>query len=648
MFQRLALPVLAMPRVAKRLVVLLVDASLCVLTVWLAYYLRLGEWVKLSGDVVNIAGDLFMLQPMWAVGVSLLVALPIFVINGFYRAIFRYSGLAALITVVKAVGVYALIFATIFSAIGVDSVPRTVGLIQPMLLMLAIGASRMLARFWLGGLYSNQLRMGLPRVLIYGAGNAGRQLAAAMANSHEMMVVGFMDDDDRLHGHVLNGQPIYSPADLEGLVGSLQVTNVLLAIPSLGRHRRNELIQRMLNAHVQVRTLPGVSELAQGTVSISDLRELDIDDLLGRESVSPNPILLGKNIFKKVVLVTGAGGSIGSELCRQILTARPATLILIDQSEFALYEIHQELSDKLQAGDKIQLVPVLASVRDETRMREVLTLWRPQTVYHAAAYKHVPLVEDNPVEGIRNNTLGTLVAAKVAGETGVSDFVLISTDKAVRPTNVMGASKRLAEMTLQALSAVHGNTRFSMVRFGNVLGSSGSVVPKFRRQIREGGPITLTHPEMTRYFMTIPEAAQLVIQAGAMAKGGDVFVLDMGAPVKIIDLAVRMIELSGLTVRDIYHPEGDIEIEISGLRPGEKLYEELLIGNNPSPTSHPRIMKAHEAFLPWSVLSERLEELQKRLKYKDTNELKALLVELVSGYQPTSTSLEPTGTDSRI
>ena len=637
MLNRFALPILAMPRPAKRVVVLLVDASLCILTVWLSYYLRLGEWVKLSGDSYW--------QPLWAVGVSLCVALPLFVVNGFYRAIFRYSGLSALTTVMKAIGVYALFFATVFSAIGVDGVPRTVGLIQPMLLLLTVGASRMMARFWLGGLYRSQIGMGLPRVLIYGAGNAGRQLAGAMANSHEMKVIGFLDDDDRLHGHVLNGLPIYSPADLEGLVVSLEVNTVLLAIPSARRQRRNELIQLMLSAHVQVRTLPGVSELAQGTVSTSDLRELDIDDLLGREPVTPNHILISKNIAGKVVLVTGAGGSIGSELCRQILAARPSVLVLVDQSEFALYEIHQELLDKQPDRQQTLLSPVLASVRDETRLRDVMANYKPHTVYHAAAYKHVPLVEDNPVEGIRNNTLGTLTAAKVAAESGVTDFVLISTDKAVRPTNVMGASKRLAEMVLQALDNVYPNTRFSMVRFGNVLGSSGSVVPKFRRQIRDGGPITLTHPDITRYFMTIPEAAQLVIQAGAMAKGGDVFVLDMGDPVKIRDLATRMVELSGLTVRDEKNPDGEIEIEITGLRPGEKLFEELLIGNDPSPTSHPRIMKAHEEFLHWPVLQERLGILDSHMVYKDIDAIKILLVELVSGYQPSSLPLEATGTD---
>jgi FlaA1/EpsC-like NDP-sugar epimerase len=383
-------------------------------------------------------------------------------------------------------------------------------------------------------------------------------------------------------------------------------------------------------------------------VSTSDLRELDIDDLLGREPVTPNHILLGKNIKGKVVLITGAGGSIGSELCRQILAVAPITLVLVDQSEFALYEIHQELQGKLGSSDEILLVPLLASVRDTTRMREIMSSWRPETVYHAAAYKHVPLVEHNPIEGIRNNTLGTLVTAQVAAEVGVKDFVLISTDKAVRPTNIMGASKRLAEMALQALSANAPDTRFSMVRFGNVLGSSGSVVPRFRRQIRDGGPITLTHPEITRYFMTIPEAAQLVIQAGAMAKGGDVFVLDMGDRVKIYDLAARMIELSGLTLRSEENPDGDIEIEITGLRPGEKLFEELLIGNDPRPTSHPRIMKAHEEFLAWSQLKTELVNLERALDSNDTEVIKAMLVRLVSGYKPRPIDVDSAGPESRL
>ncbi|KIF82717.1 polysaccharide biosynthesis protein [Noviherbaspirillum autotrophicum] len=619
---KIALPVLAMPRTAKRLVVLLIDSSLCVLTVWLAFYLRLGEFVTLSGSALGAAI------------VSVSIALPLFVVSGLYRAIFRYSGWPALMTVCKATFAYGLAYAAVFTAIGIQGVPRTVGLIQPMLLLLTVGTSRIFARFWLGGLYQGQLKLAaLPKVLIYGAGKSGRQLAAAMANSHAMRVVGFLDDDERLHGHILNGLTIYSPSDLPSLVASLHVSDVLLALPSASRKRRNEILAEMLQAHVSVRTLPSLTELAQGKISTSDLRELDIDDLLGRDPVAPNHILLGKNIIDKVVLVTGAGGSIGSELCRQILKIGPNTLLLIEQSEFALYEIHQELQSKLD-GSAVKLVPLLASVRDEDRMQEIMSTWRPDTVYHAAAYKHVPLVEHNPTEGIKNNVLGTLTAAKAAAERGVTDFVLISTDKAVRPTNIMGASKRLAEMVLQALAATSQSTKFTMVRFGNVLGSSGSVVPKFRQQIRDGGPITLTHPEITRYFMTIPEAAQLVIQAGAMAKGGDVFVLDMGQSVKIMDLARRMIELSGLTVKDESNPDGDIEIEVTGLRPGEKLYEELLIGNNPKSTSHPRIMKAHEDFLPWHVLEEKLNALKLALNVNDVGVARLMLEQLVTGYTP--------------
>ncbi len=625
-----AVPVLALPRTAKRLVALSVDLGLCVLTVWLAYYLRLGEFVALAGNA------------LWAVVAAIGLALPIFIVSGLYRAIFRYSGWPALLAVARAVGIYAVLYMSIFTAIGITGVPRTVGIIQPILLLLFVGASRALARVWLGDQYQSILkRAARPKVLIYGAGSTGRQLAAAMANSHEMQVAGFLDDDDRLHGHVLNGQPIYNPADLEHVVATLHISDVLLAMPSLTRRRRNEILGQISSARVAVRTLPSVTDLAQGKVSISDLRELDIDDLLGREPVAPNHLLLAKNVVGKVVTVTGAGGSIGSELCRQILAVGPAKLLLIEQSEFALYAIHQELEEKLAQSptpNKPTLVPLLASVQDDERMREILSTWRPATVYHAAAYKHVPLVEHNPAAGIKNNVLGTLRTAQAAAENGVADFVLISTDKAVRPTNVMGASKRLAEMALQALAATQsstqGVTKFSMVRFGNVLGSSGSVVPKFRQQIRDGGPITLTHPEVTRYFMTIPEAAQLVIQAGAMAKGGDVFVLDMGQPVRIIDLARRMVELSGLTVKDDEHPEGDIAIEVTGLRPGEKLYEELLIGDDPKPTQHPRIMKAHEEFIPWAEFEAKLRSLELALNVNDVGVVRLMLQQLVAGYVP--------------
>ncbi len=638
---KLAVPVLALPRSAKRFVALMVDLSLCVLTVWLAYYLRLGEFISFAGSSEWAQGA------VWASVVSVGIALPIFVVSGLYRAIFRYSGWPALLAVARAIGIYGLLYVTVFTAIGVAGVPRTLGIIQPILLLLFVGASRALARVWLGDQYLSILkRASRPKVLIYGAGTTGRQLAAAMANSHEMQVAGFLDDDDRLHGHVLNGQPIYNPADLDNLATTLNISDVLLAMPSLSRKRRNEILSQIRVARVAVRTLPSVTDLAQGKVSISDLRELDIDDLLGREPVTPNHILLVKNIVGKVVLVTGAGGSIGSELCRQILAVNPAKLLLIEQSEFALYAIHQELEEKLAGLDVATppvLVPLLASVQDDDRMREIMSTWHPDTVYHAAAYKHVPLVEHNPAAGIKNNVLGTLRTAQASAENGVSDFVLISTDKAVRPTNVMGASKRLAEMALQALAATQagtsgaggtGGTKFSMVRFGNVLGSSGSVVPRFRQQIRDGGPITLTHPEVTRYFMTIPEAAQLVIQAGAMAKGGDVFVLDMGQPVKIMDLAWRMVELSGLTVKDEQHPEGDIEIAVTGLRPGEKLYEELLIGDNPKPTVHPRIMKAHEEFIPWAEFETKLSSLEMALNVNDVGVIRLMMQQLVAGYTP--------------
>ncbi|MBL8483838.1 MAG: polysaccharide biosynthesis protein, partial [Rhodocyclaceae bacterium] len=601
----LALPILAMPRPAKRVVVFLVDASLCVLCLWLALYLRLGEFVALSGNTLIAAGA------------SIILALPIFVMCGLYRAIFRYSGWPALMSVVRAAGIYGLVYAAVYTAIGVVDVPRTVGLIQPMLLLLTVGCTRALARLWLGGHYERELKLAaLPKALIYGAGAAGRQLADAMANSYELRLVGFLDDDERLHGHVLDGLPIYGAADLSGLVATLNVSTVLLAIPSLDRVRRNAIIALMRRAKVSVRTLPGRVELVGDRVGATDLRDLDIDDLLGREVVAPNHLLLARNVTDRVVMVTGAGGSIGSELCRQIALLGPQCLLLVEQSEFALYSIHQELEEKL-AGRELRLIPLLASVQDAARMSQILSAWRPHTLYHAAAYKHVPMVEHNPAEGLRNNVFGTLCTARNAAEYGVADFVLVSTDKAVRPTNVMGASKRLAEMCLQALAQRTATTRFAIVRFGNVLGSSGSVAPKFRQQIRNGGPLTLTHADVTRYFMTIPEAAQLVIQAGAMSRGGDLFMLDMGEPVRIMDLARRMIELSGFSVRDQQNPDGDIAIEITGLRPGEKLYEELLISADPRPTSHPRIMIAHETCLPWDELMPALQALDAALAAND-------------------------------
>ena len=622
LFQSLAIPVLALPRWTKRFVVLTLDTSLCVLTVWLAYYLRLGEFVALSGVDSS------------TVLVSVGIALPIFVVSGLYRAIFRFSGWPALLVVARAITIYGLLYASIFTAIGIQDVPRTVGVIQPILLLILVGLSRTLARVWLGDQYQGILKQAArPKALVYGAGLTGRQLVAALASSHEMQVIGFLDDDDRLHGHVLNGKRVYNPKDLVSLASTLALSNILLAMPSLSRKRRNEILAQIQSARVAVRTLPSMIDLAQGRVSISDLQELDIDDLLGREPTPPNHILLAKNVRSKVVMVTGAGGSIGGELCRQILSLGPSKLLLIEQSESALYGIHQELETRLSGRGPV-LVPLLASVQDIDRMSEIMSIWRPDTVYHAAAYKHVPLVEHNITEGVRNNVFGTLCVAQAATHNGISDFVLISTDKAVRPTNIMGASKRLAEILLQAIADTKPSTKFSIVRFGNVLGSSGSVVPKFRQQIREGGPITLTHPDVTRFFMTIPEAAQLVIQAGAMAKGGDVFVLDMGQSVKIIDLARRMIQLSGLTVKDEENLDGDIAIEIMGLRPGEKLFEEVLISDNPEKTTHPRILKAFEDFIPWLKLESKLNALKIALSVNDADLIRSMMQELVDGYAP--------------
>jgi FlaA1/EpsC-like NDP-sugar epimerase len=617
--------ILGVSRTNKRLLALAVDVVLCVATVLVAYYLRTGTWVVPVGT-------------QWlSVAASLLFALPLFVTFGLYRAIFRYAGWHALGAVARAGVVYGMLYSSVFTVIGVSGVPRTIGIIQPILLFLAVGASRAFARFWLGGGYEALRNASKsPRVVIYGAGSAGRQLAAALANSQEMQVVGFIDDDVTLQGSILNGNRIYPPVDLDALFHRLGVSDVLLAVPSVSRKRRNEILDIVRATSAGVRTLPGMMDLAHGRVTVSDLRELDIEDLLGRDAVAPNQILMGKNISGKTVMVTGAGGSIGSELCRQIAQLNPDALILVEMSEVALYTVHQELELRLvtEVETPVRLVPILASVCDDRLMRSVMATWRPDTVYHAAAYKHVPLVEQNPAEGVRNNVFGTRTTAQLAQEFGVHDFVLISTDKAVRPTSVMGTSKRLAEMVLQALAARKGGTRFSMVRFGNVLGSSGSVVPLFRRQIRNGGPVTITHEDITRYFMTIPEAAQLVIQAGAMAVGGEVFVLDMGAPVKIIDLARKMINLSGFSVRDAANPDGDIEVVTVGLRPGEKLYEELLIGENPLTTNHARIMKAEEPFLPLARLESELAQLDAEIYTADPAKVLTRLKKLVPEFAP--------------
>ena len=623
---------LSFSRRAKQSLVLLIDLSACIITVYIAFYLRLGEWGLIRNDINS---GLFL-----ATVISLGLALPIFFVFGFYRAIFRYSGIASFLAIVKAIVIYSFLYATFFTVIGISGIPRTVGIIQPILLLITILAIRMLARYWLGDLYQQHSNSPvLQQALIYGAGSVGRQLAQAMMNNKRVRVVGFLDDNVALQGQLINQLPIYALSQLSELIIPLKISELFLALPEENRKHRNEILRKIQDIKISIRTLPSMTELAQGKVTANDLQELDIEDLFGRESTVFDSISSNKNILGKVVLVTGAGGSIGSELCRQIFILGPAVLLLYEQNEFSLYALHQELQRRQTiTGSKTNiLIPLLGSITDTRRISEVMASWSPHTVYHAAAYKHVPLVEHNVTDGIRNNVFGTLITARMAVKYGVSDFVLVSTDKAVRPTNVMGASKRLAEMILQALARerIISNTvtNFSIVRFGNVLESSGSVIPKFRQQIRNGGPITLTHPEVMRYFMTIPEAAQLIIQAGTISKGGEVFLLDMGEAVKIIDLIRRMIQLSGLTLCDEGNPNGDIKIEIIGLRPGEKLYEELLIGDNPEPTSHPRIMKANEDFLPLEELEGKLQLLQAALDINDLDQIFQILERLISGYQ---------------
>ena len=613
--------VLAWPRTAKRLVVVGLDFVLALLATWLALSLRL--------DAPNWPED-----QQWRVYViTPLLFIPIFVKFGLYRAIFRYTGQAALVATARAVVVYGGILFAVLLWQQWSGVPRSLGILQPLIFFLLVGASRAFARFWLAS-QDSAPGAGQRIFLIFGAGTAGAQTASAMGVSGQFALVGFIDDDASKVGRSVNGVPIYAPAQLQSLIVDRGVTDLLLALPSASRSRRKDIIDSLHNLPVHIRTLPDWADLASGKVTVQDFKELDIEDLLGRDPVPPNRNLLSRNLAGMVVLVTGAGGSIGSELCRQIVTEQPRRLLLLDHNEFGLYTIHQELQKIcLDKGLSVHLEPLLGSVGQPERLQALCRIWKPDTVYHAAAYKHVPLVESNPVQGIENNVFGTVHMARAAMEHGVKNFVLVSTDKAVRPTNVMGASKRMAELVLQALAAESSGTCFSMVRFGNVLGSSGSVVPLFRRQLAQGGPLTVTHTEVTRYFMTIPEAAQLVLQAAAMARSGEVFVLDMGEPVKIVDLARRMVELSGLRVRDAACPNGDIAITVTGLRPGEKLYEELLIGGNPSATEHPRILKANEASIDWATLQTQLALLQLATMDGDVVGIKAVLTRCVQGYE---------------
>jgi FlaA1/EpsC-like NDP-sugar epimerase len=621
---RLIEHLLTMQQRHKQVVVLAVDMTLALLATWLAFSLRLERYHFPVNDAQWIA---------YAITAVLFV--PIFIRLGLYRAIFRYSGIASLRAVAQAVFLYGVVLFVALVFLRLPGVPRSLGILQPILFWGFVSFSRILASQLLLKRY-NLTENGRRPTLIYGAGNAGAQAASSLTISGQSLVVGFVDDDVEKQGKRLNGLDVHARSDIPDLIERFGVTDVLLALSAARLAERRAIVASLEPYNVRVRSIPEFSQLAIGQATFSDVEELRIVDLLARDPLATPFTGTGLS----TVIVTGAGGSIGSELCRQLLGLKLERLVLVDHNEFGLYRIHAEMTE---AGARKKLatrvVAHLASVRDEDRMDDLVALYRPDAIYHAAAYKHVPLIEHDPIEGVTNNVLGTLNMASIARRHGVPRFVLISTDKAVRPTNVMGATKRMAEMIVQALAAEgapaeDGRTIYSMVRFGNVLDSSGSVVPLFRRQIREGGPVTITDPDVTRYFMTIPEAVSLVLQAGQMAEGGEVFVLDMGEPVRIIDLARRMIRLSGRTERTADNPAGDIEIRTIGLRPGEKLYEELLIGESPLPTINPSILKAHEKFLSWQELDAVIGELRAAAEANDAARCVEILRIHVSGFQP--------------
>ncbi|CAM2822827.1 polysaccharide biosynthesis protein [Vibrio neptunius] len=613
-----------LPRIHKRLISVVIDALFVIASFFAAYWSRIGHLKSLDSQLT-----------WYVVCGTLVVTIVTFTKLGLYRAILRYLTFHALAvvslgTLISAASISVLAF--YFDA----PVPRSVPIIYGAFLCLLCGGSRLIVRV----LVTQANGKGMKRVLIYGAGAAGRQLALALRSSETHKVVGFIDEDKTLYNTIIMGIKVKSISRAERLIEKHSVSQVLLAVPSASRARRKEILDSLVHLSAEVLTVPDMKDIVDGKAQIDELKDVAIEDLLGRDSVAPQQALMEANIKAKVVMVTGAGGSIGSELCRQIVRQKPKALVLFELSEFGLYQIDRELSNLIESEClNVEIVPLLGSVQRINRLATTMKSFGVQTVYHAAAYKHVPLVEYNVVEGVRNNVFGTYYTAKAAIEAKVESFVLISTDKAVRPTNVMGTTKRMAELGLQALAeqenVKENGTRFCMVRFGNVLGSSGSVIPLFKKQIAAGGPITVTHPDIIRYFMTIPEAAQLVIQAGAMGKGGDVFVLDMGEPVKITDLAVNLIQLSGLELKDDNNPYGDIAIEFSGLRPGEKLFEELLIGDNVGETAHPRIMTASERFLPLDEYIEVIDRLDIACHNFEHDKIRELLLEAPTDFNPT-------------
>lgn len=651
-----------LPRVYKRLILAANDFLIIELTLLGAFYFRLGWW---PWDIVATYPQVFAVTP--------LCVLFFFYKLDLYSSITRHAGVEVMSVLARGVSFGALLVLWIFFMIPVQpQLPRSVLILFWVLSIFGLVASRLVAGRWLHGAnfsnlmfefagWKNKKKMRGNPVAVYGAGAAGRQLASALRQAKRFFPVAFIDDDPILQGEVIAGLKVYSPKEFPELVGNHKDFEVFLALPSVGRHRRQEIIRFLEPFDVYVRSVPSLDELTQGLVNVDDIRDVDVADILGRDPVPPKKELLEETISGKSIVVTGAGGSIGSELCRQICKYQPAKLILVDHSEFSLYNCSSELEELVaKRGHKLELVPVIGSVIDTELLLTIFKKYQVDTVYHAAAYKHVPLVENNGYQGFINNVFGTLSLAAAAMESGVSRVVLVSTDKAVRPTNLMGATKRLAELVLQALSPLDGvdfsglaaigggggrlpaqlanHTRFTMVRFGNVLDSSGSVIPKFRRQIREGGPVTVTHRNVTRYFMTIPEAAELVLQANGLSEGGDVFILDMGQPVKIDDLARKLIHLSGLSLRDENNPDGDIEIRYTGIRPGEKLFEELLIDHKALPTDHSKIWRANERVIPWPELKPLLVALQEAFKTNNQQQIQELLAIPEIGYQPSLAS----------
>ena len=617
---KLSKNIINLPRYTKRIIVILIDLGLCIICTWAAFYLRLEEFVKFN-DVTTLA-----------VEVSILLAIPIFWLMGLYKTIFRFQGYSIIFTVFVAISVYALLYFAVIGIYGIQGIPRSIGIIQPILLFLVISLSRISIKF----LYLPNFKKtkNKTNTLIYGAGGAGRQLLTSLEGNTEMKVVGFLDDDPQFHRQIILGQMVYDPLNIDKLINKKNIDTILLALPSINRQKRNQIINNLNKYKVIVKTLPSVQDIIDGKITVSDIKDLSIEDLLNREQVQPNLELLTKNITSKVVMVTGAGGSIGSEISLQIIKLKPKKILLIEFSEFALYKI----IENLKSIDKsIKIIPLLINIQNQPKIEQLFKTFNIDTIYHAAAYKHVPLVEENICESVKNNVFGTFNLAEAALKYNVSNFVLISSDKAVRSTNAMGASKRLAEICIQSLcDNQNKQTKFAIVRFGNVLESSGSVIPKFKKQIKNGGPVTLTHPDVTRYFMTIAEASQLVIQAGSMAEKCEVYVLDMGESVKIKDLIKKMIKLSGLSIKDDKNLDGDIEIKIIGLRPGEKLYEELLIGDNPQPTIHQKIQKAQDPFITYNKLKIDLDHLSNLIEENKVFEVKHLLSNLVTSYQSNS------------